>query len=59
VIGKYFVKRGLIELAYRSYFLISDIDPSHIMAKLLGLEIVGYEMEELQKEFAKRNPKVR
>jgi tetratricopeptide (TPR) repeat protein len=53
VIGKYFVKRGLIELAYKSYYLISDIDPLHIMAKLLGLEIVGYEMEELQKEFAK------
>ena len=53
VIGKYFVRSGIIELAYKSYYLISDLDPTHIMAKVLGREIVEYEIQELNKEFAK------
>ncbi|MCK5136296.1 MAG: hypothetical protein KAR19_10960 [Bacteroidales bacterium] len=39
-----------IELAYKSYFLLSDLDIDEQTTKLLGYEIIGYEMGGLRRK---------
>jgi len=51
VTGRYFVHTGKIERAYKSYFLLSDLDPDHQTTEILGKEIMAYELHELKKTF--------
>jgi tetratricopeptide (TPR) repeat protein len=51
VTGRYFVNIGKIERAYKSYFLLSDLDPDHQTTEILGKEIMAYELNELKKSF--------
>ncbi len=51
ITGRYFAKVGKIELAYKSYFLLSDLDSDHLATKTLGFEIIGYELHGLRKKF--------
>jgi len=44
ITGRYFVKIGKIEMAYKSYFLLSDIEPDHETTDILGQELLAYEL---------------
>ena len=57
VTGRYFVHIGKIELAYRSYFLLSDLDINHKTTEILGEEIMAYELHKLKKTFHKYSNK--
>jgi hypothetical protein len=57
ITGRYFAKVGKIELAYKSYFLISDLDIDAQSTEILGHEIIGYELGGLKKKM--RNHKRR
>lgn len=48
VTGRYFVHIGKIEWAYKSYFLLSDLDSNHKTTEILGKEIMAYELHELK-----------
>lgn len=50
VTGRYFAKVEKIELAYKSYFLLSDLDINERTTEILGLEIIGYEMGGLKRK---------
>jgi hypothetical protein len=39
ITGRYFAKAGKIEMAFRSYFLLCDLDRAHQTTELLGEEI--------------------
>ncbi len=54
IAGRYFVKAGKIEKAYKSYFLLSDLDRNHQTTELLGEEILSYELNALKSLFKKR-----
>ena len=41
ITGLYFAKVGKIELAYKSYFLLSDLDINAQVTSLLGHPIIG------------------
>jgi hypothetical protein len=45
ITGRYFEKVGKIEKAYKSYFLLSDLDKNHQTTEILGLEIFSYELD--------------
>lgn len=51
VIGRYFVKAGKIEMAYKSYFLLYDLDKKNDMTAHLGEEIVLFEISLLRTRF--------
>lgn len=53
VTGRYFAQIGKIEWAYKSYFLLSDLDSNHKTTEILGQEIVAYELHELKRTLAK------
>jgi len=38
-------------LAYKSYFLLSDLDIDNQVTRILGQEIIGYELKSLKKKF--------
>jgi len=57
ITGRYFAEVGKIELAYKSYFLISDLDIDAQSTEILGHEIIGYELGGLKKKM--RNHKRR
>jgi tetratricopeptide (TPR) repeat protein len=50
ITGLYFAKVGKIELAYKSYFLLSDLDINAQVTSLLGHQIIGYESNGLRKK---------
>jgi hypothetical protein len=52
--GRYFAKAGKIEKAFRSFFLLSDLDRAHQTTELLGEEILNYELNALKALFKKR-----
>lgn len=49
ITGRYFANVGKIELAYKSYFLLSDLDIDNQATRILGQEIIGYELKGLRK----------
>ena len=51
ITGRYFANVGKIELAYKSYFLLSDLDIDNPVTRILGQEIIGYELKGLKKKF--------
>lgn len=54
VTGRYFVNIGQIERAYKSYFLLSDLDANHKTTEILGQEIIAYELHGLKINFDKQ-----
>jgi hypothetical protein len=52
--GRYFARTGKIELAYNSFFQLSDLDIDHKATEILGQEIMTYEVKELEKKMRKR-----
>lgn len=54
VTGRYFVKIGKIEMAYKSYFLLSDLNIDHKTTEILGQEIIAYELFGLTRNINKR-----
>jgi hypothetical protein len=50
VTGRYFALAGNIEMAYKSYFLLSDLDINHITTETLGQEIIAYELSILYRK---------
>ena len=54
VIGRYFAQIEKIEWAYKSYFLLSDLDSTHETTEVLGQEILAYELREFKKTLGKR-----
>ena len=54
ITGRYFAKVGKIEKAYKSYFLLSDLDKNHQTTEILGLEIFSYELDVFKNEFNKK-----
>jgi len=50
ITGRYFVKVGKIEMAYKSYFLLSELDNDHLTTEILGQEIIGYELSGLKRK---------
>ncbi|MEA1981290.1 MAG: hypothetical protein U9N54_09990 [candidate division Zixibacteria bacterium] len=54
VTGRYFVNIGKIEMAYKSYFLLVDLDTNHKTTEILGQEIIAYELRGLKKNLAKQ-----
>lgn len=54
ITGRYFAKAGKIEKAFRSFFLLSDLDRAHQTTELLGEEILNYELNALKALFKKR-----
>ncbi|MEX2411669.1 MAG: hypothetical protein WD607_09950 [Candidatus Paceibacterota bacterium] len=46
VTGRYFVNVGKLEMAYKSYFLLSDLDINHETTDILGYELLAYEINE-------------
>jgi tetratricopeptide (TPR) repeat protein len=50
ITGRYFAKAGKIEKAYKSYFLLSDLDNNHQTTEILGQEILSYELDIFKKE---------
>lgn len=54
IVGRYFAKAGKIEKAYKSYFVLSDLDKDHQTTETLGQEILSYELDILKKGFKKR-----
>ncbi len=50
ITGRYFALVGKIELAYKSYFLLSDLDIDAQATRILGHEIIGYEIIGLRKK---------
>ena len=57
VTGRYFAKAGKIEMAYISYFLLSDIDFEHEATKVLANEIIHNETDLVRKKFKKHKEK--
>ena len=57
ITGRYFANVGKIELAYKSYFLLSDLDIDAETTRILGCEIISYEMGGLKRKM--RNHKRR
>jgi len=57
VIGRYFLNIGKIEMAYKSYFLLSDININHITTEILGQELLAYELHEFSKLYKRRKIK--
>lgn len=49
VIGMYFIRAGKAELAYKSYFLLSDLDIDNPSTQILGHEIIGHEIKALKR----------
>ncbi len=54
ITGRYFLNIGDIEMAYRSYFLLSDINIDHETTEILGQEIIAYELHLLKKSIDKQ-----
>ena len=50
ITGMYFAMAGKIELAYKTYFLLSDLDIDAASTSILGHRIIGYEIEGLKKK---------
>ena len=57
ITGRYFAKTGKIEMAYKSYFLLSDLDNSHETTEILGEEILSYELSIYNKKLKKHTKK--
>jgi len=55
-IGRYFVKAGKIEMAYKCWFLLYDLDKKNNMTAHLGEEIVLYEIGLLKTKFKRYSP---
>jgi tetratricopeptide (TPR) repeat protein len=53
ITGRYFVKIGKLEMAYKSYFLLSDLDGDHETTDILGQELLAYEMNEFAEKMKK------
>ena len=54
ITGRYFALAGKIELAYKSYFLLSDLDIDEHSTKILGHEIIACEMVGLNRKMRTR-----
>lgn len=54
ITGRYFAKAGKIEKAYKSYFLLSDLDNNHQTTEILGQEILSYELDIFKNGFNKQ-----
>ena len=54
VTGRYFANIGKIERAYKSYFLLEDIDANHKTTEILGQEIIAYELHEMKRTLRKQ-----
>ena len=54
ITGRYFAKAGKIEMAYKSYFLLSDLDRDHQTTVLLGEDLLNYELNAFKAVFKKR-----
>ena len=54
VTGRYFTKVGKIEMAYKSYFLLNDLDIDHKTTEILGQEIIAYELHGLKRNISKQ-----
>jgi len=50
ITGRYFALAGKIELAYKSYFLLSDLDINYPTTNILGNAIIAYEIAGLRKK---------
>lgn len=57
ITGRYFAKAGKIEMAYKSYFLLSDLDNNHQTTEILGQEILSYELSFYNKRLKKHMKK--
>lgn len=57
ITGRYFAKTGKIEMAYKSYFLLSDLDNNHQTTEILGQEILSYELSFYNKKLKKHMKK--
>jgi len=55
ITGRYFAIVGNIEMAYKSYFLLFDMDNKHETTEILGNAILGYEISLLIKKISKKN----
>lgn len=53
ITGRYFAHAGKIERAYKSYFLLSDLDKNHQTTEILGQEILSYEISIFKKKLKK------
>jgi len=53
ILGRYFARAGMIEKAYKSYFLLSDLDNNHQTTEILGHEILSYELDIFKNKFNK------
>ncbi len=54
VTGRYFAKVGKIEMAYKSFFLLSDLDIDHRTTEILGYEIIAYELSSLKRKMRRK-----
>ena len=54
VTGRYFVNIEKIERAYKSYFLLDDLDTNHKTTEILGQEIIAYELRGLKRTLGKQ-----
>ena len=50
ITGRYFALVGKIELAYKSYFLLSDLDIDYPTTNILGNAIIAYEIGGLRRK---------
>jgi len=57
ITGRYFAKAEKIEMAYKSYFLLSDLDNDHQTTEILGQEILSYELSIYRKKLKKHMKK--
>ncbi|MCD6566620.1 MAG: hypothetical protein J7K53_11845 [Bacteroidales bacterium] len=53
VTGRYFLNIGKIEMAYKSYFLLGDMNIDHKTTEILGQEIIAYELYGLKRTIYK------
>lgn len=54
VTGRYFTRVRKIGMAFKSYFLLSDLDIDHITTEILGQEIIGYELSDLKRKMRRK-----
>ncbi len=56
-VGKFFANINKIEMTYKSYFLLSEVEPDHDVTKMLGFEIIAYEVSEFTKKSSSKRRK--
>jgi tetratricopeptide (TPR) repeat protein len=54
ITGRYFAKAGKIELAYKAYFLLSELDINHLTTEILGQDIIASELIGLRRKMSRK-----